>query len=81
MTVLFVPFQLVYVISLSFPAVLAGASKKILKRNSHPGLISHRKENDFNISLLHVIYVGDTLCQIREVSFSSHSHISLMNEC
>lgn len=62
------------------PAMLARASKKILKRSSHPCLITDRKENAFTISLLHMIFMVDTLYQIREGSLFFHFNISLMNE-
>ena len=60
-------------IFLFFPPVLAKASRKILKRSSYPYLISDRKKNDFNISVLnvYVILVNNTY-QIRESSFFFH---------
>ena len=60
-------------IFLFFTPVLAKAAKKILKRSSYPYLISDRKENDFNISVLnvYVILVNNTY-QIRESSFFFH---------
>lgn len=60
------------------PAMLARASKKILKRSSHPCLITDRKENAFTISLLHMIFMVDTLYQIREGSLFFHFNVSLI---
>ena len=67
-------------IFLFFPPVLAKASKKILKRSSYPYLISDRKENDFNISLLNVyIILVNTLIRLGKFP-SFFTHVSLMNE-